>query len=266
MEIYELPLVFFTVLAQWGIGGVIALTLCLVGRDRVFDTLTMRKIASAFWLVTVVGSCASLAHLGSPLGAYRAFAGIGRSWLSREVVAFILLNGALTLWLIMCWFANDSVWMKATNWVVCLLGIGAILVSSQIYYQMTLHPLWNTLATPSAFFGTSILLGFASVSVMANYVQQNLPATLKVGLLLGITLVAMSLLMRYRIPGADAGSALFWWQLLASLVVSGWLLSRAGSRKTPLFAGILLVVIILSGEFAGRMLFYGNVMSGAPWF
>lgn len=266
MEIYELPLVFFTVLAQWGIGGVIALTLCQSGKNRVFDTPTVRKIALVFWLITIIGSCASLAHLGSPLGAYRAFAGLGRSWLSREVVAFILLNGGLTLWLLMCWFANDSVWMKVANWCVCLLGIGAILVSSQIYYQMTLHPLWNTFATPLAFFGSALLLGFASISVMANYVQQNLPATIKAGLLLGIALIILALWMRYHIPGADAGSALFWWQLLASVVVSVWLLARAGSRKIPLLAGMLLVGIILSGELAGRMLFYGNVMSGAPWF
>ena len=37
MEQYELPLVFFTVFAQWGAGGVLALTLCQVFSAQKFS-------------------------------------------------------------------------------------------------------------------------------------------------------------------------------------------------------------------------------------
>ena len=49
----------------------------------------------------VVGLGASMLHLGRPLGAWRAFLNLRRSWMSREIVVFgmfpPLLIGALAL-------------------------------------------------------------------------------------------------------------------------------------------------------------------------
>lgn len=262
MEHYELPLVFFTVFAQWGIGGVLALTLCQSGRKWKFSTAQYRTLALGFWIITVLGSFASLAHLGSPEGAYRSLAGSGHSWLSREVIAFIALNGVMFCWLLLCWFRPEQRGVTFLGGVTALVGLGTILVTSQVYYQIPLHPLWHNVATPAAFLGTALLTGFMSVAIARAYWHLSPSTVCNAGIVTGIVLSAGALGLRYQIPGADASSLLLWWQLFASICVAVWGISRLnnGMRSWAWMA------LIITGELAGRMLFYSNVMSGAPWF
>ncbi|MDM2736453.1 dimethyl sulfoxide reductase anchor subunit [Citrobacter sp. Ct235] len=262
MEHYELPLVFFTVFAQWGIGGVLALTVCQSGRKRKFSAVQYRMLALRFWVITVLGSCASLAHLGSPEGAYRSLAGLGNSWLSREVVAFIVLNGVMFCWLLLCRFKPVQRGVILLGGVTALVGLGTILVTSQVYYQMPLHPLWHNVATPVAFLGTAFLTGFMSVAVARACWHLPSSTICNAGIVVGIALSAGALVLRYQVSGADASSPLLWWQLFASVCVAVWGISHLnrGMRSW------VWVILIITGELAGRMLFYSNVMSGAPWF
>lgn len=262
MEIYELPLVFFTVVTQWGIGGVLALTLCLTGHAALFNDRQRVRLALLFWGITVIGSLASLAHLGTPFGAYRALYGLAHSWLSREVVAFIILNALLSLWLLAAWKAPRL--FLPLGWAGALAGVAAILVSAQVYAQMRLHPLWNTLATPAAFLGCALLLGCMSVAMLANALGQSAPGRLRAAWGAGLALVAGALVWRFQEPGADGASPLFWWQLFASLLPGGVALLAA--RQISAGYALLAVMLVVTGELAGRMLFYANVMSGAPWF
>lgn len=262
MEHYELPLVFFTVFAQWGIGGVFALTLCQSFSKLRFSSTQFRRLALIFWIITVLGSFASLTHLGSPSGAYRSLAGLGSSWLSREIVVFILLNMAMFCWLALCWFKPEHVWVNILGGLSALIGLISILVTSQVYYQMALHPLWHTLATPIGFLGTAILLGFTSVAIAYGYWKQPASGCSRVGVVVGLLMTGGALLARYHIPDADASSPLLWWQLLASICTAVWVLSRLRYG----LSNWAWVILMVTGELAGRMLFYSNVMSGAPWF
>ncbi|HHE5700110.1 TPA: dimethyl sulfoxide reductase anchor subunit family protein [Citrobacter amalonaticus] len=262
MEHYELPLVFFTVFAQWGIGGVLALTVCQSGRKRKFSAVQYRMLALRFWVITVLGSCASLAHLGSPEGAYRSLAGLGNSWLSREVVAFIVLNGVMFCWLLLCRFKPVQRGVILLGGVTALVGLGTILVTSQVYYQMPLHSLWHNVATPVAFLGTAFLTGFMSVAVARACWHLPSSTICNAGIVVGIALSAGALVLRYQVSGADASSPLLWWQLFASVCVAVWGISRLNSGMRSW----VWVILIITGELAGRMLFYSNVMSGAPWF
>jgi Fe-S-cluster-containing dehydrogenase component/DMSO reductase anchor subunit len=85
----EWPLVLFT----WAAPFLVALKL---------DTLPPCRLDRP-WPILVGGLVAmglSAAHLGRPLRAWRALAGIGHSWLSREIAAFalfVVLAGALPL-------------------------------------------------------------------------------------------------------------------------------------------------------------------------
>lgn len=260
MEIYELPLVFFTVIAQWGIGGILAFTLC----QHRFDNRWQKRIALGLWIITAAGSAASLAHLGSPGGAYRAVYGLGHSWLSREVLAFGALNALSTLWLLSVW--RKPALMRLAGFCCSAAGAVAILVSVQVYAQMNLHPLWQFGVTAPAFLGCALLTGFASVSVLLNAVGQKQPALLEAGWLLGLVLIFLSLFWRYQLPGADGTSALLWWQVVASLIAGMAGLAWLRAKPRPVLAGGLLIALIVAGELAGRMLFYGNVMGSAPWF
>lgn len=262
MEHYELPLAFFTVFVQWGIGGVLALTLCQLWCVEKFSPIHYRTLALLFWVITVAGSLASLAHLGSPEGAYRSLNGLRSSWLSREVVACIALNGAMFCWLLLCWFRPAQRGVTLLGGVTALVGLGTILVTSQVYYQMPLHPLWHNAATPAAFLGTALLTGFMSVSIARAYWHLSLSTVCNAGIVAGIVLSAGALCLRYQVPGADASSPLLWWQLFASVCVAVWGISRLnGGMRSWVW-----VALIITGELAGRMLFYSNVMSSVPWF
>ncbi|MBW9352779.1 dimethyl sulfoxide reductase anchor subunit [Citrobacter sp. EC_71] len=262
MEHYELPLVFFTVFAQWGIGGVLALTLCQNFGTLKFNAEQYRRLALLFWVITVLGSLASLAHLGTPTGAYRSMAGLGISWLSREVVAFIVLNAVIFCWLVLCWLKLGHPGANLLGGVTALVGLVSIFVTSQVYYQMALHSLWHTIATPLGFLATAVLLGFMSVAVAGGYWHKSSSTVCNAGIIIGIVLTAGGLWFRYHVPGADASSPLLWWQLFASICVAVWGISRLKYGQQSW----LWVVLMATGELAGRMLFYSNVMSGVPWF
>src|SRR5688572_6669878 len=90
------PLVFMLVLTQAGIGAVW------------FDAFSSAPITFAQQLFStaliLAGLGTSILHLGRPLQAWRAFTGVRRSWLSREILAFnvfalsVLLHLAAGAW------------------------------------------------------------------------------------------------------------------------------------------------------------------------
>lgn len=266
MNEYELPLVWFTVLCQWSIGGVLALTLLQMTAYGLKDK-ALRYAALLFWCIGVAGSLMSLAHLGTPLGAYRALRGLAHSWLSREVVAFVLLNAIMTMWLLSTWLKpSPCVRNHLLGLLTALAGGGAILVSAQVYYQMGSHPLWHSPATQMGFFGCALLLGFLSVALLLNLLRRPVPRRISVGVLAGAIVVAAALFIRYQVPGADGRSMLLWWQLAASIAGGVWLAGRVRLAPLSRAGAVIMLACVLSGELTGRMLFYGNVMSGAPWF
>ena len=89
----HLPLVFMLVLMQLSAG---LYTAAFVAGDAAFAQ-PIRLLA----LVAMgLGLIASTSHLGRPLGAWRAFLGLRKSWLSREIVvfgAFSAMAGLYTL-------------------------------------------------------------------------------------------------------------------------------------------------------------------------
>lgn len=268
MNEYELPLVFFTVLCQWGIGGIIALTLYQLCPAARMSVGQLKYLVLGLWLVEVVGSSLSLLHLGSPFGAYRAVLGLPHSWLSREVIAFILVNISLFLLLATCWLRpQNRAWVTTLGIVTSVLGIAAILVSAQIYYQMASHPLWHTPLTQLAFLSTALLLGFATLGIYLSCCGLAVPRIVRYGLLMGCLLLLATLMGRYQIAGASAQGIMLWWQLVGSMLVGGVLFAALSlrTRLTPSLAAIAGVALV-SGEIVGRMLFYHNVMGQFPWF
>ncbi|AHG19133.1 hypothetical protein Z042_05545 [Chania multitudinisentens RB-25] len=272
MEQYEFPLVFFTVLSQWGIGGVLALTLYRLNVVRSgkngLSSQQFKVLALALWLIEVVGSSLSLAHLGSPAGAYRSVLGIGHSWLSREAVAFVLLNGCMLLWLLACWQRpRQTALIAALGLLSVIVGAAAILASAQIYSQMIGHSLWHAPFTQLAFLGTPLLLGFTTLGIVLNVGGLAVPRIIRYGMLLGILLVIGALIGRYQVAEASAAGILLWWQLSASVLISAALftLLRSEMRFSPAM-GLLVGSAVVSGELVGRMLFYSSVMGQFPWF
>ncbi|MCD1127678.1 dimethyl sulfoxide reductase anchor subunit [Jinshanibacter sp. LJY008] len=289
MSEYELPLVFFTVLCQWAIGSIIAITALMtvqpvwLNEEARFNRL--RSMALVILVINIIGSFLSLLHLGSPMGAYRAILGIGHSWLSREVVAFFLLNAVVFIWAaVMFRFNRHRALVKSISFVASLAGIAAILVSAQVYYQMASHPMWHTLITHLSFIATALLLGFVTISLMVavyqyrqGVQQEKIPGLLLTGILLGVLLMLWVVLWySHGVNGqgqmvssaiAVLGSGLVGWLIFGGLITGTGVATYLYKQSSISIAGAtLLMLVVLSAAICGRMLFYSGVMSQSPWF
>lgn len=289
MSEYELPLVFFTVFCQWAVGAIVAITVLIVAQPRWLTEEkrfnALRKMAVAILAVNIIGSLLSLLHLGSPTGAYRAILGIGHSWLSREVVAFFLLNAVVFSWAaILFRFNRSQALIRGVSLLASVAGLAAIMVSAQVYYQMSSHPLWHSPITHLSFIATALLLGFTTLGLRISVFnasldkhQRQLPTQLPGGILLAVALM-LAVILGYSAGFSEQGKmlasaiAIFgsgWmsWLIFAGLIIATGLATYLYRR--PVLSGgtaSMLMLALLCASVSGRMLFYSGVMSKYPWF
>ncbi|CAI1219532.1 DMSO reductase anchor subunit [Serratia quinivorans] len=289
MSEYELPLVFFTVFCQWAVGTIVAITVLILAQpiwlteQKRFNAL--RNMAVVILAVNIIGSMLSLLHLGSPTGAYRAILGIGHSWLSREVVAFFLLNAVVFSWAAILFRFNHSyALIRGVSLLASVAGLAAILVSAQVYYQMSSHPLWHSPITHLSFITTALLLGFATLGLRISVFnaalddhQRQLPTQLPGGILLAVALM-LAVILGYSAGFSEQGkmlasaiaifgSGLMSWLIFAGLIIATGLATYL-YRQPVLSAGTasVLMLALLCASVSGRMLFYSGVMRQYPWF
>ena len=161
----HLPLVAMLVLSQASVGVItVAAILKLVSVPVLVLSLAL----------IIVGLGASVLHLGRPLGAWRAFLNLRRSWMSREIVVFgmfpPLLVGALALAL----GAPISKSARFTDFLrvgletgAPLIGLLGVFCSAMIYHD-THRPLWHWRRSVLLFFGTTLILGAAGVAIFQS--------------------------------------------------------------------------------------------------
>jgi formate dehydrogenase iron-sulfur subunit len=153
------PLVFMLVLTQAGIGG--------LWFENFFAPQNVRLapgILSA--LLVFVGLGTSIFHLGRPLQAWRAFAGVRRSWLSREILAFNVLSLSVLLHLAV--EALPFSFYRLAALVLCsLIGAAALFCSMMVYID-TPREFWRWPQTVPRFLGTTLLLGAAAATVFTS--------------------------------------------------------------------------------------------------
>lgn len=144
------PLAWMLVMTQLGAGGFALLPF-------VFRTArpALATLALAALLLGLVGS---ILHLGQPLKAWRAFLGLRRSWLSREIVAFgtFALLAVVTTLLLYFGAANPAL-LFATA-VAGLCGV----FSSGMVYHVTQRDCWRGELSIGRFFGATAVLGSAA--------------------------------------------------------------------------------------------------------
>lgn len=129
------PLVFMLVGTQASVGAL-------------FSGANWLALATAF-----LGLGASVLHLGQPLRAWRAFLGLRRSWLSREIVVFGLYPPLLLASLLPV-FSNEA------SWLALVVGVAGIFCSVMIYAD-TPRQEWRFSRTAIRFFGTGAIIAAA---------------------------------------------------------------------------------------------------------
>jgi DMSO reductase anchor subunit len=232
------PLVLMLVLSQLGAGF---FTAGLFAASR--------PLALTACAVFLLGLLASVLHLGRPMGAWRFFLGLRRSWLSREILAFGLTAGAMI---------GAALFAPHLPRAV-LLSLGAVgwaaLFASVMVYVDTGKPSWSFPRTAARFFGTALL-----AALFGFVVIDLLPALLfTAALALKLAVEAANLLPAYdRAWSPRRHTARLQLHPLRRVLQARMVLGAGAALFTPLWLpGACLLFV--AGELAERLLFFRSV-------
>lgn len=264
MGTWEWPLILFTVLGETSIG----ILLALWWLDRFpLDTTLFKKATLVSGGLLALALVASLFHLGHPENAYRAVAHLGSSWLSREILFFLL---SAVAWLYLFIQIRQSKGKRRLAAGIAgsfgLLGI----LSSAMIYVLPRVPAWDGVQTPLFFLLTTGLLGLLTFLVLG---RGSLTPAQQKSLLYWITsFVVLSLLsfllyvsvLNSTSPEGMATvqflitSPFFWIRAVTNWIAPLLILPFAIKNKNTANQTLFLTLLALSGigEFLGRALFY----------
>lgn len=154
----HMPLVVMLVLTQLSVG--------LYAASLFAETSVISLQLRVAGLISMaLGLTASTSHLGRPLGAWRAFLGLRRSWLSREIVVFGIFAPVAAVYTLVGWLdLLPAALVAILGFGTLLLGILGIFTSVMIYHD-TQRPFWRLQISALKFFGTAISLGSAGYVV-----------------------------------------------------------------------------------------------------
>ncbi|MCO5384918.1 MAG: dimethyl sulfoxide reductase anchor subunit [Desulfosporosinus sp.] len=285
---WEWPLILFTVLGQIAIGIIVMLWWLDCDHNQLDNQLFKQGVYVSGALL-VLALLASLFHLGHPEAAYRALAHLGSSWLSREILLFLLtflawINlfgmsrrqrssraigaGATTITTAEIaaggQSGNRSLGLGITS-VLGLLGIA----SSAMIYVLPRVPAWNNVGPVLFFLLTTGLLGALVTLVLGRKLLQPAQKKLLLQWSLGCTIASLLFYVIYAsmlsvsMEGAASlnfllDNPLFWTRALlgwfAPLLLLVSILKNSQVAKTNLILTLTLLAGL--GEVLGRALFY----------
>lgn len=186
--------ILFTTLSGTGCG-----LLALLGLHGLTTPWAMRApvvlpgLACGLLLVTV-GLLSSLAHLGQPLRAWRAFSQWRSSWLSREGVAALAMfvPSAWMGWLV--WNGDTGGALRIAGALLFVAGIATTVCTAMIYASLPPIAAWRDRAVVPNYLALSLLGGsiwFAAITVLAGRGFGRMP--------LGFTLVLAAIAVAIKL-------------------------------------------------------------------
>jgi anaerobic dimethyl sulfoxide reductase subunit C (anchor subunit) len=298
MILEEWALILFTLLAQmsvgsfWVLGAVHYYANRKAGEEEA-DRMADRALLAVGPLL-LLALLASLLHLGDPLNAFRAVANISSSWLSREILSVVLFAIVGGLFAIFQWRKIGSSGLRMVLAVLAAIIGFFLILSMSMVYMLPTQPSWDTVATPIAFFSTTLLLGSLAMGVAftANYLYtirkeeegQEVQLQLLRGSLRGIAVTSLLMLAIQLVVAplyiatlstgdqaaqqsasmlTDEYSTVFILRLILSVVGAGLFTlllyqGASGETKVGTLANLAYVAfaIVLVAEVMGRYLFY----------
>ncbi len=171
----HIPLVVMLVLTQLSVGAFfmqIVFQVLMLNYSSIFSA-GHAAVVAGLGLLALVGS---VCHLGRPHLAFRAVLGFKTSWLSREIIAFVLFAASAVIYALSCWikpFAGlimsvlGSHIFSLLGLTVAILGLIGIFCSVMVYRD-TKRPFWDNPMTAAKFFMTAIILGCATMLLTAS--------------------------------------------------------------------------------------------------
>ena len=253
----ERPLVAFTLLAQMAVGAFLTLAAldlwggALAGEPA--SQVLTNAVLTAIVLVMAAALTASLLHLGSPAGAWRAITNIRTSWLSREILLAILFAASVAAFAALRASAHDPGGPRTLLAAAAALsGVALVYAMARVYRVRTL-PTWDTPLTTISFFAAALLLGTLAVGT-GLVLLPGIPGAVISGPLRWIALAAAAAFCaefaaQGRGPLHGARRIL----LLLGVAFSVGALLSAGGAPALLVASF---AVALAAETMGRYRFY----------
>ncbi|UAN53368.1 dimethyl sulfoxide reductase anchor subunit family protein [Serratia sp. JSRIV002] len=274
---HEWPLMVFTVLGQFVVGGVIVMGLALIA-GNLTDRQSKAVHGSMFflWLLMGIAFIASVMHLGTPIRAFNSLNRIGESALSNEIASgsvFFAVGGLY--WLLAVLKKMPPALGKA--WLVLTMVLGLLFVYAMTrVYQIDTVPTWHNGYTTLNFF-LSVFIGGPLLGVLllraaglqvAGRGQLMMISVLALllslcsALLQGSELVTISSSVQQAsalIP--EYGQLMVWRLVLLVLGLGCWICPQLRRGNASVMGLILGFVLVFAGELIGRGVFYGLHMT-----
>jgi Fe-S-cluster-containing dehydrogenase component/DMSO reductase anchor subunit len=246
------PLVWMLVLTQTAAGLFLSTWATSLLKPHVF---TISRIAFAATGLTflVSGLTASIFHLGRPLGAWRAFLGLRRSWMSREIIAFLFFT--LTAG------ATIAFQIPIIAGATALLGLLSVFCSGMIYVD-TRRRSWAASVTFPRFFGATLLLGSAAAAcILSGLARNDLPEIRSVARFATVSATAIRIILFFwekRIGFHKSFNLFNSVNLLFAFSTISGALAIFASGVTMVTGAYLLFFSTLASQIIERYFFFTN--------
>lgn len=257
---HELPLVFFTVIAQTAAGVWVLSYLAHFFQYPENSALTTSRVFKANMLAVILmmmGMALGLLHVGQPLRFINVLRGLGHAAMSLESVLSGAFLGVMLLWCLLVKFKAGLTF--PFKYLHTLGGVIALFFAWSIInvYQVTTVRTGITYHTTLQMMLTSCILGGALVAVLGMK---------RIGLSVALLGIIISLVSKadyiYFItsvmPDIAVQQVQFWSAQILCLVLAIFLLLAERYSKYPCFALLLATLVLLIAELIGRIVFYNT--------
>lgn len=274
----DFPLVIFTLLQQMAAGGFILLALLLIKQQlNQASSLQLSRRLIVVLILSGLALATSTLHLGHPLRGANVLLGLGRSWLSNEVIITGTFFGSVGFYWLASWKKQEWVGLRKLSLVVGLLSGLAGLAAMSLTYMIYTVPVWDSWHTPAGFFATAATAGALLALLLVQPIEDFYTPKIQAGLhfvgLLG--LLACTIVMGMQAahwagistsvttPAEQFAGYSSWMTTRAVLLLAAgilWLATVLKDRITPISL-LATLLLVLAAEGAGRVIYYSVHMT-----
>jgi anaerobic dimethyl sulfoxide reductase subunit C (anchor subunit) len=290
-------LLVFTLLAQTSVGALCFAEILNISYSRKFglERLNFLRFSTRLFVLTttILAGVSSIFHLKNWAHAYFAFNNLSTSWVSKEMMLFLLFLSCVALLTFMSWRKIRAYILQRILSIIGIFFGLALLYSMAKIYMLPTIPIWDSWTTPGLFSSAALLLGCLSIlclyrlffaspkssipkeSIRQHWSQKTLPNLVKLSMVVLVLGILVSSFFIYRLIilarnfGAEASLSnpgnLTLFFLSIFFYVLGWILllsflksmRQVDGVQVKSFALIYAAFFFIAlGEIAGRYLFF----------